>query len=302
VKHIFPCKHRHREEKKIFLGVGALLTSFSPILDDAKVSPTSLEAMFPDYSSFLVEPLDSFFGGVPLEMFEVFREGGRARAANVVKGEDQYYVMELALSNPQSGESHLHFDRARYRLLRLKSLKQLGKHYPETFLLRADGPWTEDGPQQLLIVLQEFISYPVCNFTDYEAVLELLKILKLSACFGMLLDYNQNHWLYKKANEEPGHLYYVDKDYVDDGRPFDSAVRVGFDQSTIFLTLQNAPFYARALAQLAKENSERSLEFTRIVQDQIQQNLANLRSREQIQIVQDRVKSFELILDYLSSR
>ncbi|MFX0112935.1 MAG: hypothetical protein ACFFB3_00155 [Candidatus Hodarchaeota archaeon] len=277
------------------------MTSYSPIFHDAKVSPTSLEAMFPDYSSFLIEPLHNFFGGAPLEMFEVFREGGRARAANVVKGEDQYYVMELALSNPQSGESHLHFDRARYRLLRLKSLKQLGKHYPETFFLRTDGPWTEDGPQQLLIVLQEFISYPVCKFTDYEAVLELLRILKLSASFGMLLDYNQNHWLYKKANEHLGHLYYVDKDYVDDGRPFESAVRVGFDQSTMFLTLQNALFYARALTQLAKEKSECALEFTKIIRDQIEQNVDSLRSRKQTRIVQNRIKSLELILDQLPS-
>lgn len=261
------------------------------------VSPVSLEAAFPEFSAFLIDPLTAFFGGVRFEILEVLRRGGRARAANVIKADDQLYVIELALSNPQSGESRVYFDRARYRLTRLKFLKKLGRHYPETYFLRADGPWTQEGPQQLVIILQEFIPFPVCDFTEYDAVLELLKILRLCANLGMLLDYNQNHWLYKSANDEPAHLYYVDRDYIDDGRAFDNAIRVGFDQCTIYLTLQNAPYFARALTQLTEEDAKAHLGFVGIIRDQIRQNLGSLQDRAQTQGVQDRIKSFELILN-----
>ncbi|MHA2270692.1 MAG: hypothetical protein ACXACI_02435 [Candidatus Hodarchaeales archaeon] len=260
------------------------------------MSPVSLETAFPEFSAFLIDPLTNFFGEARFETLEVLRKGGRARAAIVLQADDQFYVIELALSNPQSGEAHVYFDRARYRLTRLKFLKKLGRHYPETYFLRADGPWTQEGPQQLVIVLQEFIPFPVCDFTEYDAVLELLKILRLCANLGMLLDYNQNHWLYKSSNNGSGHLYYVDRDYIDDGRSFENAVRVGFDQCTIYLTLQNAPHFARALVLLAKEDVKAHLGFVGIIRDQIRQNLESLQDRDRTQGVQDRIKSFELIL------
>jgi hypothetical protein len=266
----------------------------------AKVSHKPLEAMFPEFSTYLQGAIAAFFGGASYETFEVLREGGRARAARVVKGNTKCYTMDLEISNPQCGAPYIHFDRARHRLSRVKLLRKLGRHYPDIFFLGTDGPWTQDGPQQLLIVLQDFISGPVCEFIEYEEVLELLRILRLSASLGMLLDYNQNHWLYKSADDAPGILYYVDKDYVDDSRPLENALRVGFDQCTIFLTLQNAPFYAKALVELAEDEFKDHHDLTGVVRDQIQQSIASLRLRKQTKIVQNRMESFELILDQSS--
>ena len=255
--------------------------------------------MFSELSSFMIEPLNAFFGGTTLEAFEVLREGGRATPAKLLKVNHLHFVIDLSLSNPQSGQSRNYFDRARYRLSRLSQLKKLGRYYPETLFLVTDGPWNQDSPQQLLMVLQHFFSFPVCEFIDYESILELHRILKRAAKLGMLLDYNQNHWLYQAPAEGPGRLYYVDKDYVNDGRTFENAVEVGFDQCSLYLTQQNAHYFAKALVQMKEESVQELDSFSRIIRDRIQQNLDDLIVRSQTRIVQDRIECFELILNKL---
>ncbi len=272
--------------------------SFPYAFTGANVKPTTLEKMFPEIFSFLEDPLKDFFGGdEPIQAFEVIREGGRARAARVIHGNNQSRTIDITFSNPQSGLAHLHFDRARYKIQRLNQLEKLGRYFPETSVLVTDGLWTQEGPIQIIIFLQQFLPYPVCNFTDFHSVLDLLSILFRSAELGILLDYNQNHWLYQKTeNEKELKFYYVDKDYADDGRTFDNALGIGFDQCTLYLTLENSKHFARAFTTLS-EKPRNYQAYKEIIYPRIQQSLKRLEERQRTKIVADRIESFNIILE-----
>lgn len=194
-----------------------------------------------------------------------------------------FAVLRFYEKNKDDNEEY--FDRAKYHIARMKSLKNLGKYYPP-FLIY------ESSIANGIMVFQKFFFYPICKFNSPDSVMELFNLIYYSSVKELFLDYNQNHFLWDSKRKS---LLYTDADYIDD-HPFDKAVIENFNQATIYITLENTQFFSNAIQSFKTSRKKKATEFYKILIELIKEKLDNLKSREKTNIIENRIKSYKLIL------
>ena len=201
----------------------------------------------------ILQVLNSFFGHSDMfenqfRIYEVNRPGyGIDRAVKVLQNpKNKYYAIRI-FKKPEFRPIEVTFDKTAYHQERIRQLMYaLREHYPATYFL---------GTKNLLIILQQFIFSPVCQFTDLIEIKGLLEIIWYASKARILLDYNHNHWL---ISESQG-LLYVDTDFMGQLLPdCQKALSENLNQALIFLTVDNCPILAEALRQLSSSGLEQA--------------------------------------------
>jgi hypothetical protein len=199
----------------------------------------------------ILQVLNAFFGHPDMfknqfRFYEVNRPGyGIDRAVKVLQNpNNEYYAIRIFIK-PEFKSLEVSFDKAAYHQERIRQLFQaLREHYPATYFL---------GTKHLLIILQQFIFSPVCQFTDPIEIKGLLEIIWYASKARILLDYNHNHWLISKKQG----LLYVDTDFMGQILPdCPKALAENLNQALVFLTVGNCPLLADALRELSVSGSE----------------------------------------------
>jgi hypothetical protein len=199
----------------------------------------------------ILQVLNAFFGHPDMfenkfRIYDVNRPGyGIERAVKVLQNpNNEYYAIRIYIK-PEFKSLEVSFDKAAYHQERIRQLFQaLREHYPATYFL---------GTKHLLIILQQFIFSPVCQFTDLIEIKGLLEIIWYASKARILLDYNHNHWLISKKQG----LLYVDTDYMGQILPdCQKALAENLNQALVFLTVDNCPILAEALRELSVSSSD----------------------------------------------
>ena len=209
----------------------------------------------------ILQVLNAFFGydqmfENPFRFYEVNRPGyGIDRSVKVLQNKNnEYYAIRIFLK-PEFRSQEVSFDKAAYYQRRIRNLFQaLREHYPATYFL---------GTKHLLIILQQFIFSPVCQFSDIIELKGVLEIIWYASKARILLDYNQNHWLISKDHG----LLYVDTDYMGQILPdCQKALADNLNQALAFLTVENCPMLAQALRELSVEGIDQANFVTEFLQ------------------------------------
>ncbi|UCG01101.1 MAG: hypothetical protein JSW11_15975 [Candidatus Heimdallarchaeota archaeon] len=205
-----------------------------------------------DYSRIeILQCLNSFFGHSTLhenvfEFYKVNRPGfGIDRAITVLSNpKNEYYAIRIS-TKPEIETTAVVFDPAAYSKERIQQLYMaLREHYPATYFLNT---------KHLLIILQRFVFYPVCQFVNLHEMIGLLEIIWYASKARILLDYNQNHWLVS----ERGHLFYVDSDFMGHVLPDRHiAFSENFNQAMVFINPDNCNVLAQVLPILATRGED----------------------------------------------
>ncbi|MHA1975046.1 MAG: hypothetical protein ACTSW1_18795 [Candidatus Hodarchaeales archaeon] len=190
--------------------------------------------LFKTYDKNSILPLlHNFFGlksSVEFEFYEVNRPGYGIEHSIVVLSSPNLETFTIRVyEKPNENNDEVGFNLALYKRERIQTLVSvLRDHYPATYFLEN---------KELLVILQRFMWYPVCQFIKTEELKELLEIIKLATSASILLDYNENHWLIS----DNCNLYYTDTDYMGSGPLKDpnKALMDNINQSMIFLNTQN---------------------------------------------------------------
>ena len=199
----------------------------------------------------ILQCLNSFFGHstmneMAFEFYDVNRPGfGIDRAITVFSNpKNEYYAIRI-FTKPEIESSKVPFNPAVYSKERIQQLYMaLREHYPPTYFLNT---------KHLLIILQRFVFFPVCQFTNPDEIKGLLEILWYASKARILLDYNQNHWLVSKK----GHLYYVDSDFM--GQILQDrhrALSENFNQAMVFIDSENCKLLAQVLPEFATRGND----------------------------------------------
>ncbi|MHA2204107.1 MAG: hypothetical protein ACW991_10500 [Candidatus Hodarchaeales archaeon] len=127
---------------------------------------------------------------------------------------------------------------ANYHRMRVQHLiHSLEDHFPETHII-------ESKSVNMLIICQEFLFHPICQFNTPQQINQLIKILWLASRARILLDYNQSNWLVSGLE----FLHYVDTDYI--GHSYVDLARCLYEnlnQSMVFFTPENVKLLPQAL-------------------------------------------------------
>ncbi|MFX1508377.1 MAG: hypothetical protein ACFFDC_20025 [Promethearchaeota archaeon] len=141
---------------------------------------------------------------------------------------------------------------ANYHRMRIQHLiHSLAEHFPETHIL-------ESPSGNMLMIFQEFLFHPICQFNTPQQINQLIEILSLASRARILLDYNQSNWLVSGLE----FLYYVDTDYI--GHTYvdpDRCLLENLNQSMAFFTSKNV----KSLPQVLKGYSELSETHTKFI-------------------------------------
>lgn len=182
------------------------------------------------------------------EFYKVNRPGfGIDRAITVLSNpKNEYYAIRIS-TKPEMGSSEEVFNPAAYSKERIRQLHvALREHYPATYFLNT---------KHLLIILQRFVFYPVCQFVNLLEMIGLLEIIWYATKARILLDYNQNHWLVS----EKGHLFYVDSDFMGHILPDRHiALSENFNQAMVFINSDNCSILAQVLPIFATRGGDYS--------------------------------------------
>ena len=194
----------------------------------------------------ILQCLNAFFGHPNMDknvfqFYEVNRPGyGIDRAVTVLANpKNEFFTIRIFIK-PTINSSNVIFNPAAYRKDRIQRLyTALRDHYPATYFLHT---------KNLLIILQRFMFYPVCKFSNKNDISELLEIMWMASKSLILLDYNQNHWLVSNK----GHLFYVDTDFM--GHLLQdrhTALTENFNQAMVFINDKNCKLLALCLPEFA---------------------------------------------------
>jgi len=206
--------------------------------------------LFKTYDKQLILPLlHNFFGlrsSVDFDFYEVNRPGYGIEHSIIVLSSPNLETFTIRVYEKPFDESNeAGFNLALYKRDRIQTLVSvLRDHYPATYFLEC---------KELLVILQRFMWYPVCQFKKAEELKELLEIIKLATSASILLDYNENHWLIS----DNCHLYYTDTDYMGSGpiKDANKALLDNINQSMIFLNIQNCSLLNEAFNLLIDKDS-----------------------------------------------
>ncbi len=201
----------------------------------------------------ILQCLNSFFGHSTMhenlfEFYTVNRPGfGIDRAITVLSNpKNEYYTVRISTKLERESSKAV-FNPAAYSKERIQQLYMaLREHYPATYFLNT---------KHLLIILQRFVFYPVCQFVNLHEMIGLLEIIWYASKARILLDYNQNHWLVS----ENGHLFYVDSDFMGHILPDRHiALSENFNQSMVFINSDNCNILAQVLPIFATRGEDYS--------------------------------------------
>lgn len=201
----------------------------------------------------ILQCLNAFFGHPDMhsnvfQFYEVNRPGfGIDRAVTVLSNlKNEYYTIRI-FTKPSIVSTTVPFDPAAYIKDRIQQLfMALRDHYPATYFLNT---------KHLLIILQQFVFFPVCQFIKPSEIRDLLEIIWYAAKARILLDYNQNHWLVS----DEGHLLYVDTDFM--GQVLEDrqiAFYENFNQAMVFIDFENCKILSKILPEFATRGNDYS--------------------------------------------
>ena len=199
-----------------------------------------LDVYFPEVRSF----------GLQYEFHEVTRpEYGLVRSVITVSPSlpnnklQQKHISTIRLFQKPT-EKNIPFDLAEHHKSRIRNLiEALGpEHYPETTFLQSDS---------LLVILQPFLFFPVCDFTTSTDIFCLIDLIYLASKSRLLLDYNHNHFLRAKDST----LFYVDSDYMGNKYPnLKDALVSNLNQAMIFINVDNISFMPQELTKFSSKS------------------------------------------------
>lgn len=210
-----------------------------------------------------------------------------------IKGPDNeinFYVVRYFEKNEEQFRTSEFFDRSVFHSQRMKNLRLLGAYYPNIRLYDL-----KDG----VLVLQEFLFYPICDFKDQTSQDQLVGLLFLASKHNIFLDFNQNHWLY---DSERGRLFYVDKDYNEDLEDFEMSVSQNFNQSAIFLNENNYRLFAIALKPFNNIKDREKKHFYDLIVNQLHEKVVFLTNRENTPIIEKRIGMYKEMIEILKSQ
>lgn len=272
------------------------LTSLKPrFQEDVSIEEKDLNDFFPhNHIGDIQETFSKNFNGCKLTYYAITRLGkGLVHPAFTIEidcGDDEnsFFVIRYFEKNEEQFRTPEFFDRAVFHSQRMKNLKLLTKFYPEIRIY--------DLPNGVLI-LQEFLFFPICDFRDQESLDQLAELLFTASKHNIFLDFNHNHWLYDK---EKGKLYYVDKDYNEDLEDFESSVSQNFNQAVIFLNDKNYIFFANALKTFNDIKQRERKHFYDLIFNQLHEKIAFLSTREITPVIQKRMDIYKEMIEILS--
>jgi len=230
----------------------------------------------------ILQCLNAFFGHPDMhsnifQFYEVNRPGyGIDRGVTVlINQQNEYYAIRI-FTKPGIISNKVPFDPAAYIKDRIQQLYMaLRDHYPATYFLNT---------KHLLIILQQFVFFPVCQFINPSEIRDLLEIMWYASKARILLDYNQNHWLVS----DDGHLLYVDTDFM--GQILKdrySALSENFNQAMVFINHKNCNILAKILPEFATRGNNYAQfldEFFLVLKNYLE-------SWEKVEIISEKVQS-----------
>ncbi len=177
-----------------------------------------------------------------LEFYEFTRTGlGLSRSAIVLflPGKGHFSIKAYAYPPPITlSLKKPPVSLANYHRMRVQHLiHSLEEHFPDTHII-------ESKSENMLIICQEFLFHPICEFNTPQQISQLIEILWLASRARILLDYNQSNWLVSGLE----FLYYVDTDYI--GHSYvnlDRCLLENLNQSMAFFTPENVKLLPQAL-------------------------------------------------------
>ena len=269
-----------------------------------EIKKTSYLIKWDEYGETIESSIAKHYNTDSAPLYEVYRlEDGLVHPAYVIEikrktiGEKkrtlipQYSVIRFFQRNNNSildKQEEEYFDRAKYHIDRIINLSKLEKYYPSYEVIELPNI---NG----VLILQEFLFYPICKFDTPEGIAEFLKLIFIASKNGIFLDFNQNHWLFDKHSNQ---LLYCDGDYIEDHLPFEKAVKENLNQATIYLNLENALWFAQAMAYFRdKQEDSMYKHFYSILTEQIKEKYAILKTRkEKNGIITNRIAAYKLII------
>ncbi|MFW9994792.1 MAG: hypothetical protein ACFFD4_22310 [Candidatus Odinarchaeota archaeon] len=261
----------------------------SDFQEDVIIKEGEFKDFFPDLLDSAEPYLKNHFGIDSIPVYSVERRAkGLFRAVNVIKIKDMFYVFRAFEKNPPNLKLAT-FDRAVYHVERAESLLKMGRFYPETLIF---------DDKEHVYIMHEFLYYPICKFKTSKEVKELFNLQLAASIAGLFLDFNQNHWLYDKREEQ---LYYVDKDLVTNDLSFEEAVVSNFSQSLLFLRNDNYPYYIEALKSLKDGENANTIKFVQIIMEKLENNIEDLEKRVKTKIVEERLKIYYEMIEQLTT-
>ena len=203
--------------------------------------------------------------------------------------EINYFVIRYFEKNEEQYRTPEFFDRAVFHSQRMKNLRLLGKYYPDIRMYDLPGG---------VLILQQFLFYPICEFNDQTSHDQLIGLLFIASKQNIFLDFNHNHWLY---DQEKGRLYYVDKDYNEDATDFEFSVSQNFNQAAIFLNEQNYKLFAIALKAYNNVKEREKKHFFDLIVNQLHEKIVFLSNREITPVIEKRITMYKEMIEILKS-
>ncbi len=273
------------------MGISHIKSKFQ---EDVLIEEKNFKEFFPpDHLAHIQQSFDTNFTDCHLSFYSITRLGkGLVHPAITLEiscdaDNPNYFVARYFEKNEEQYRTSEFFDRAVFHSQRMKNLKLLGRYYPEMRLY--------DLPDGVLI-LQEFLFHPICDFKDQSSLDQLINLLFVASKHNIFLDFNHNHWLYDRVN---GKLFYVDKDYNEDVEDFETGVSQNFNQAAIFLNDKNYKMFALALKSfdIIKERDKKH--FFDLILNQLHEKVVFLGSREVTPVIEKRMAMYKEMIEIL---
>ena len=275
----------------ILLGISHIKSRFQ---EDVQIEEKNFKEFFPpDHLKNIQDSFDENFRDCQFTFYSITRLGkGLVHPAITLEitcnsDEPNYFVARYFEKNEEQYRTAEFFDRAVFHSQRMKNLKLLGRFYPEIRIYDLDNG---------VLILQEFLFFPICDFKDQSSLDQLVTLLFTASKHNIFLDFNHNHWLYDK---EKGKLFYVDKDYNEDVDDFEMAVSQNFNQAAIFLNDKNFNFFALALKAFDNIKERDKKHFFDLILNQLHEKVVFLSNREVTPIIERRIKVYKEMIDIL---
>ena len=275
------------------VGISHLKSRFH---EDVLIEEKNFKDFFPpDHLVSIQQSLKDNFTDCEVNLYSITRLGkGLVHPAitlQIVCNSDEanYFVARYFEKNEEQYRTSEFFDRSVFHSQRMKNLKLLERFYPNMRMY--------DLPNGVLI-LQEFLFFPICDFKDQTSLDQLVELLFVSSKHNIFLDFNHNHWLYDK---ERGKLFYVDKDYNEDLEDFEMTVSQNFNQSAIFLNEKNFKLFALALKTYDNVKEREKKHYFDLILNQLHEKVVFLGSREVTPVIEKRIAMYKEMIEILKT-
>lgn len=264
----------------------------SRLYKEVEIKETSLKDQFFELAPEIEKQLVLHFNQKTFSFFEVRRPSkGLVHPVLTLEvqefGDYNYHAVRFFQKNDEAFRSEEFFDRARFHGNRIKKLTKLGRFYPKIKLLDL-----ETG----IFVLQEFIFSSICDFDSEKSVRDLLRLIFKASEILILLDFNQNHFLY--GNDQ---LHYVDKEYSEEYQSFEKAVNQNFNQATLFFYEHNYKYFTQVLLEYKESENTKAKKYFNVILDQLKDKKELLMARDQTPLIISRLAMYkEMIKDLVN--